>query len=363
MLPEALYKKIIKAEQLNEHEALILWNNVSLAEIIHLANELRFEIHPHKNVTWLIDRNVNITNVCFSQCSFCNFCVRANHPDAYVLTMDDYRKKINELFLLGGRQLLLQGGMNPNLGLNFYTELFSKLKSEFPEIKLHALGPPEVHWLAKKENLSYYQVLSKLREAGLDSLPGAGAEILTETVREIVSPAKASAQEWLDVMSAAHQMGIVTSATMMFGFIETVENRIEHLIKIRELQNLKPAESKGFIAFIPWPFQRLNTKLISEYPELPEVFGAEYLKMVAFSRIMLPNIPHIGASWLTVGKDVAKMALHAGADDLGSVMIEENVVSAAGAHYQITPEEMQNLISSAGFNPVKRDQNYRPVND
>jgi len=359
MLSADIRSKITSKIPLDKFEALQLWETATLAELMQLADAIRNQIHPNKKVSWLIDRNVNLTNVCFAQCLFCNFCVKKQDKNAYVLSLDEYRLKIRELFDLGGNQLLLQGGMNPALDLNYYTDLFSSLKREFPQLKLHALGPPEVHWLSTQAKLPIREVLIRLMDAGLDSLPGAGAEILSDRVRELVSPGKATAAEWLDVMREAHKLGIVTSATMMFGFIESITERIEHLLAIRKLQDEKPPDVPGFLAFIPWPYQRSNTKLYEKHPDMPQIYGAEYIKMIAFSRILLNNIPNIGASWLTVGQDIGALALHAGANDLGSVMIEENVVSKAGANYQLSPDSMQKLIRNAGFEPFQRDQTYQ----
>lgn len=361
MIKDKLRNKALNLENLNSTEALELWAGGSLSELIDLASEIRQIIHPENTVSWIIDRNVNITNICYSQCLFCNFCVKKKDPSAYVLTMNEYREKIKDLFSKGGRQLLLQGGMNPELDLNFYTDLFSTLKSEFPELKLHALGPPEIVWLSRKSGKSYQEVLKKLINAGLDSLPGAGAEILSDRVRKIVSPGKAKSQEWLDVMHEAHKLGLTTTATMMFGFLESTKEKIEHLLKIRDLQDKKPNGSTGFIAFIPWPYQRESTKLIEMYPYTPTVYSAEYLKLLAFSRILLPNIKNIQASWLTVGQDTASIGLNAGANDLGSIMIEEHVVSSAGANYKLNAKEMQKLIKDSGFIPFQRDQEYKPV--
>jgi cyclic dehypoxanthinyl futalosine synthase len=309
----------------------------------------------------MIDRNVNITNICFSQCSFCNFCRKKGESDAYITTTEDYIKKIDELYSLGGDQLLLQGGMNPELGLSYYSELFTKLKKLYPSVKLHALGPPEVVYLAKKERLSYSDVISRLIEAGLDSLPGAGAEILSDRVRKIVSPAKATTDEWIEVMRTAHKLNLPTSATMMYGHIETTEERIGHLIRIRDLQDEKQKDHYGFITFIPWPFQDEGTILREKHRIKSRYTGPDYIRIIAVSRIILNNIRHIQASLLTVGKDIAMMSLHAGADDLGSIMIEENVVSAAGAKNRFDAKEIQSIIKEAGFIPVRRNQKYEPV--
>lgn len=353
-----LFSDIQKGKRISKEEALKLWSNTDLPDLINLANEIKKDKHPENKVSWIIDRNVNITNICFSHCLFCNFCVKKNDPSSYVLSMDDYRLKINELFKIGGKQLLLQGGMNPELDLDYYVSLFKNLKSEFPELKLHAFGPPEIVWLSKQSGKTYSAVLESLIKAGLDSLPGAGAEILSERVRKIVSPGKASVNEWLDVMHEAHKLNLTTSATMMFGFLESAKERIEHLFHIRDLQDKKPENAKGFIAFIPWPYQRENTELIRKYPDTPRLYAAEYVKMIALSRILLPNIDNIQASWLTVGKDAAALSLNAGANDLGSIMIEEHVVSAAGANYKLNSGDMQKLIKDSGFTPVLRDQEY-----
>ncbi|MDA3909859.1 MAG: dehypoxanthine futalosine cyclase [Bacteroidales bacterium] len=359
MVSDDIRKKINSNIPLDKFEALQLWKTASFAELMQLADNVRNRFHPNKKVSWLIDRNVNLTNVCFSQCLFCNFCVKKQNENAYILSLEDYREKIRVLFELGGDQLLLQGGMNPALNLDYYINLFSSLKREFPQLKLHALGPPEVHWLSVRAKLPIREVLIRLVDAGLDSLPGAGAEILSDRVRKIVSPGKATSKQWLDVMREAHQLGLVTSATMMFGFIESITERIEHLLEIRKLQDEKPDGSPGFLAFIPWPYQRTDTNLFEKYPDMPRIYGIEYIKMIAFSRILLNNITNIGASWLTVGQDIGALALHAGANDLGSVMIEENVVSKAGANYQLSPDSMQKLIRDAGFEPFQRNQNYQ----
>lgn len=361
MISDRLYLKALGSEPITEDEGVALYEEAPLEELIYIGNQLR-QIHvPGNNVGWMIDRNVNITNICFSQCSFCNFCRTKTSPDAYVTGMDDYVRKIEEMKVLGGDQLLLQGGMNPALGLDFYITLFRDLKNLYPDVKLHALGPPEVVFLSKKENLPYSVVLSKLSEAGLDSLPGAGAEILSDRVRKIVSPAKASVEEWLGVMREAHRINLPTSATMMYGHIETTRERIAHLVKLRELQDEKEAGHYGFITFIPWPFQDAGTHLKVNSGVKSSYNGADYIRLIAVSRIVLNNISNIQASLLTVGKDIAMLSLFAGANDLGSIMIEENVVSAAGAGYRFNAGEMQSIIRESGFVPVRRNQKYEPL--
>ena len=353
-----LYKKALNKEFLSEDEGLLLYEEAPTEELISLGSGLRKKIVPGNEVSWLIDRNVNITNICYSQCKFCNFYRKPNSEDAYITSLAEYKKKIDELFSFGGDQILLQGGLHPKLGLEFYTQLFTDLKNMFPKLKLHALGPPEVVHIAKMEKMSYHEVLLELIKAGLDSLPGAGAEILCDRVRKIVSPAKASTKEWLNVMREAHKLNLPTSATMMFGHVETKRERISHLIKIREVQAEKPLGSHGFIAFIPWPFQDLGTKLQSQMGIHNNISPEEYIRMIAISRILLPNIENIQASWLTVGKDTAQICLHSGANDFGSIMIEENVVSSAGAEYKFDADGIKKAIMEAGFTPQLRNQKY-----
>ena len=351
-----LTAKAYRGEFLTNEEAIFLYLNASDGELMDTAHQIRLRLHPEPSVGWIIDRNVNITNICISFCKFCNFCRRSQDEDSYVTTMEQYREKISELFRLGGRQLLLQGGMHPDLGLDFYTVLFRSLKNEFPELKLHALGPPEIVHLAKMEKTDFYTVLTELRKAGLDSLPGAGAEILVDRVRKIVSKAKCGTEDWLEVMRVAHRMNLPTSATMMFGHIETLVERVEHLFRIRDLQAEKPEGSRGFLNFVPWPFMDEGTVLRDEMGIRNTADIRQYIRLLALSRILLPNISHIQASWLTVGKTAGQICLHAGADDFGSVMIEENVVSAAGARNKMDSQGMEEAIREAGFIPRLRNQ-------
>jgi len=359
-LPE-LYQKALNLQFLSVDEGLYLYRYSPLAELMQLGANLR-QIHvPGNTASWQIDRNVNYTNVCISHCRFCNFCRSKGSPDAYITADEEYDIKIRELFDIGGNQLLLQGGMHPELGLSFYTGLFRRLKNRYPALKLHALGPPEVHCISEKEGLNYRETLQALVDAGLDSLPGAGAEILSDRVRKIVSPAKCTDRQWLDVMREAHAINLPTSATMMFGHVETERERIEHLALIRDLQAQKPEGAYGFLAFIPWPFQSAGTALERKENIHCHIRSQDYIRMIAISRAMLPNIPHIQASWLTVGIQTGLLALYAGADDLGSVMMEENVVSAAGATHIMDVAGMQEAIRKAGFTPVLRDQKYKKV--
>jgi cyclic dehypoxanthinyl futalosine synthase len=353
-----LLERALNFDFLSQEEGVYLYHNAGTAELAFVANELRKKQVPSGKVTWQIDRNVNTTNVCIANCKFCNFFRRPGHPDSYITDIETYKQKIEETFRLGGDQLLLQGGHHPDLGLKFYADLFSKLKELYPDLKLHALGPPEIAHVAKLEGVSHTEVLSALKAAGMDSLPGAGAEILNDRVRRLISKGKCGGQEWLDVMRAAHKLDITTSATMMFGHVETIEERFEHLVWIREVQSEKPADAKGFLAFIPWPFQDDGTLLKRLRGITNNVSGDEYIRMLALSRIMLPNINNIQASWLTVGKAVAQICLHSGANDFGSIMIEENVVSAAGAPHRFTAKGIQDAIMEAGFVPQLRGQQY-----
>ncbi len=353
-----LYNKAFQFEWLSVEEGIFLFENAPLAELMYVANALRKKQVPHGKVTWQIDRNVNTTNVCIANCKFCNFYRVPGHPDTYITDMPTYRKKIEETIRWGGDQLLLQGGHHPELGLSFYVDLFREIKSLYPQIKLHALGPPEVAHITKLEKSNHTAVLRALQDAGLDSLPGAGAEILNDRVRRLVSKGKCGAQEWLDVMRAAHRLNIPTSATMMFGHVETIEERFQHLADIRQVQHEKPDGHHGFLAFIPWTFQDVGTLLAKIRRAKNDTTAAEYIRMIALSRIMLPNIVNIQASWLTVGKQVAQTCLYAGANDFGSIMLEENVVSAAGAPYRFTYKSIQDAIREAGFEPQLRTQKY-----
>src|SRR5688572_29605293 len=353
-----LYTRALNFEFLTVEEGVYLFENAALTELMFVADELRKKQVPHGKVTWQIDRNVNTTNVCIANCKFCNFYRIPGHADAYITDIDTYKKKIEETIKYGGDQLLLQGGHHPGLGLSFYTNLFRELKSLYPNIKLHTLGPPEVAHITKLEKSTHREVLMALKEAGMDSLPGAGAEILTDRVRRLISKGKCGAQEWLDIMHEAHKLNITTSATMMFGHVETLMERFEHLVKIREVQSRKPENAKGFLAFIPWTFQDVDTLLAKIRGVHNLTTPDEYIRMIAMSRIMLPNIKNIQASWLTVGKQVAQLCLHAGANDFGSIMLEENVVSAAGAPHRFTYKSIQQAIREAGFEPQLRNQQY-----
>ncbi len=353
-----LLQRALNFEFLSAEEGVFLFQNAATPDLMYVGNAMRKKHVPGGKVTWIIDRNSNTTNVCIANCKFCNFYRRPGHEEAYITTIEEYKKKIEETFDYGGEQLLLQGGHHPDLGLSYYVDLFKELKSLYSRLKLHALGPPEIAHITKLEGSTHIEVLSALKEAGLDSLPGAGAEILADRVRRLISKGKCGRQEWLDVMRAAHQIGLTTSATMMFGHIETDMERMEHFVDIRQVQSEKPQDAKGFLAFIPWPFQDEDTILKKLKRARNTVTGDEYVRMIAMSRIMLPNIINIQASWLTVGKKIGQICLHSGANDFGSIMIEENVVSAAGAAFRFTADGIQEAISEAGFTPQLRNQEY-----
>lgn len=360
-----------------------LYREVPLEELSGMADAERYRHVPERRVSYQIDRNVNYTNVCISACKFCNFHCRPDQPEkAYTLDFEDYLPKIAEMKALGGDQLLLQGGLHPKYGIDWYETLFRRLKEAEPSLKLNALGPPEIAHIARVSKLSYHDVLVRLRAAGLDTLPGAGAEILVDRVRKFLSPAKPTAQQWLDVMGEAHRLGMSTTATMVYGHIETLEERIDHLLALRALQDRRPAGTPGFRAFICWPMQLTGTELLrlADAGRLPAGItlpgepawqadpscrwrpDEEFLRTVAIARLVLDNVDHIQASWLTVGLDTGARALHAGADDMGSIMIEENVVSAAGARHLLQEGEhtLRTAIEAAGFTPWLRDQCYQP---
>ena len=354
-----IFRKAHNGEPLTQEEAWRLYSEAPLAELAAQADMLRQKMVPDPSVvTWQIDRNVNTTNVCTSGCLFCNFHCKPHQTDKhFITTIDEYCSKIDRLYELGGNQLLLQGGMHPKLGIEFYEQLFRELKHRYPTLRLHALGAPEVAHIAKISGLTTQTTLERLVAAGLDSLPGAGAEILVPRVRKIISPAKPSVEQWLEVMHQAHMMNLPTSATMMYGHIETPQERVEHLIRIRDLQAQVPAGNHGFIAFIPWIFCSTGTRLESQ-GVISHFSPLEYIRIIATARLVLNNIRNIQASWLTVGKKTAQLALHSGANDFGSIMIEENVVSSAGANNHFDAEGIQKAIREAGFVPKLRDQLY-----
>jgi len=323
-------------------------------ELGRAADRVRWKLHPDPVVSYLIDRNINYTNVCVARCKFCNFYRRPGDSEGYTLSREQIFRKVEETIALGGTGILMQGGMNPELKIDYYEDLLHALKSRY-SIHLHCFSPPEIVVLAKLSKLSLEETIQRLKQAGLDSIPGGGAEILSDRMRKQISPGKCSSREWLEVMETAHRQGLKTSATMMFGAGESDEEIIEHLDRIRSLQD----RTGGFVAFIPWNVQLKDTELEGEIRKT--VSPVEYLKVLSLSRIFLDNIPHIQVSWLTQGLTVGQIALFYGANDVGSIMIEENVVSSAGARHRATRGELIELIQQAGFTPVERDSVFRPI--
>lgn len=342
-------QKLESATPLDRTEALWLLTEADLLELGRLADNLRRQVHPARQVSFVIDRNVNYTNVCTTQCKFCAFYRDETDPQAYVLSYTDIFTKVRELVEHGGTQLLMQGGLHPDLKLEWFEELFRHLSHRFPSVQIHSLSPAEIVHIAKLSNVSMTECLRRLHLAGLQSLPGGGAEILVDNVRREISPNKIGWQEWADVMRAAHDLGMPTTATMMFGAGEKPEDIVEHLFRVRELQD----EKGGFTAFIPWSYQPGNTALGGE-----QASGVEYLKVLALSRLILDNVTNIQASWVTQGARMAQIALYFGANDLGGTMLEENVVAAAGVDFRMTQDEIIELARSAGFKPARRTTTY-----
>jgi cyclic dehypoxanthinyl futalosine synthase len=315
------------------------------------AGAVRDRFNDPEVATYNVDRNINYTNVCVYKCRFCAFYRAPGDPEGYLLPFEEIGRKIEETLALHGTGILMQGGVHPDLPLSYYEELLGNIRTHYPEIHIHAFSPPEVKFIARKERMSFYDVIARLKAAGLQSIPGGGAEILSdETRKRVLAHPKCSADEWLDVMRQAHANGLRTSATMMYGMGEPLAARVEHLQRVRDLQD----ETGGFTAFISWTFQREHTAM----PEEPEVTADEYLRTLAVSRLFLDNVTHLQASWVTQGKKIGQAALQFGADDMGSIMIEENVVSAAGTSYQMSQREMERLISSAGYVPRQRTNLY-----
>lgn len=352
-------------QRLSEEDAVSLFNGAPLGLLMEAADRVRNQKAPQGKVSWQIDRNINICNTCISGCKFCAFHTglypMEGRPDAFTTEMHEYETKISELLQKGGDQVLLQGGLHPHYGIEFYEDLFRQLKQKFPSVKLHALGPPEIAHIARLSKMTLEEVLIRLRAAGLESLPGAGAEILSDRVRQRLSPGKPGVQAWVEVMLTAHRLGMLTSATMMFGHIETIAERMAHLGVIRSIQDRKPEGTPGFMSFILWPVS-LDAKLKEQkvFANVEPVSAASYVRMLAISRLFLDNVPNLQASWLTVGKEVAQVCLHAGANDLGSIMIEENVLASAGGSHRMDADGMQACIREAGFEPWLRDQAFQP---
>jgi cyclic dehypoxanthinyl futalosine synthase len=349
---DEIAKKVEAGERLTREESVALLRDGDFLELGRLADLVRWRKHPDPVVTYIIDRNINYTNVCTAQCAFCAFYRDMPSKEGYVLTKQQLAQKIEETIALGGRQILLQGGLHPDLGIEFYEGLFRWMKQEYP-IWIHGLSPAEVQHVARVSRLSLEETLRRLVAAGLDSIPGGGAEILSDRVRRIIGIAKGSTAEWLEVMEKAHGLGMKTTATMMFGHVETLEDRIEHLSRLRELQD----RTRGFTAFICWTFQAEHTRL-----KVAPVGSHEYLRMQALARIFLDNFDNVQSSWVTQGPQIGQIALKFGANDFGSVMMEENVVSQAGATFRINEETMRRLICELGYEPHRRNNWYQLLN-
>ncbi len=338
-------------KRLTPDDALKLLEEGDLIDLGRAADAVRREKHPDGVATFIIDRNINYTNICRNRCRFCAFYREPDDAEAYVLDQSTIEEKIAQMIELGGTQVMLQGGINPDLRLDYFVRMFSSIKSGF-DVRIHSLSPPEVAYIAESEGISIREALKKLKAAGLDSLPGGGAEILVDSVRSTVSPHKVSSDIWLNVMEEAHAIGLKGTATMMLGTVETTADRVQHLERIRDLQD----RTGGFMSFIPWTYQPGNTELGGN-----SMSSLEYLKMLAVSRLFLDNIDNVQGSWVTQGKDVGQVCLSFGANDLGSVMIEENVVRATGVSYKMSVDEMVRMINSAGLIPVQRDTEFNHI--
>jgi cyclic dehypoxanthinyl futalosine synthase len=352
-----ILERVLDGERLKDDDALALLESRDLVAVGRVANGVRNRKHDPSRITFIVDRNLNYTNVCVTDCDFCAFYRSPGDTrEAYVLPKPVIFKKIEETLAIGGTGLLMQGGHHPDLGIDYYVDLFSSIKARYP-IHLHALSPPEVQHIARRSKLTVPETLARLRDAGLDSLPGGGGEILVDRVRTIIAPKKTTSDEWLGVMRDAHRLGMSTTATMMYGHVETVPERVEHMRRIRELQD----QTGGFRAFISWTFQDDGNRLGPLVPRDTMPTSFDYLLTQAVSRIYLDNVPHIQSSWVTQGMKIGQVALGFGADDMGSVMMEENVVSAAGTTHRTSIDELVHLIRSLGKTPVQRDTLYREV--
>jgi cyclic dehypoxanthinyl futalosine synthase len=349
---DAAYDRAASGERLSAEDAVLLLREGDLLTLGSLAKAVRERLHPGRVVTYVVDRNVNYSNVCVTYCSFCAFYRPPGHAEGYVQSYEQVEARVAELADLGGRQVLLQGGHHPDLPFSYYEGLLRRLRERFPDVNVHGFSPPEIHHFSQTYGMTVAEVIRRLVEAGLGSIPGGGGEILVERVRRVIAPLKASTDEWLGVMREAHAQGLVSSSTMMYGHVETLEERVEHLARLRDLQD----ETGGFTAFICWPFQRPHTNLARK---VERTSGAhDYLRTLAVSRLFLDNFAHLQSSWVTQGPKVGQMALEFGADDMGGTMMEENVVSAAGTTFRLSPERMEALIADAGYEPRRRTTFY-----
>jgi cyclic dehypoxanthinyl futalosine synthase len=352
-----ILEKALDGERISPEEAVRLFETTDMLLLGNIASRISRKKLKERVVTYIVDRNINYTNICITDCAFCAFYRKEDDEEAYVHPFETIAGKIEETIALGGRQILLQGGHNINLKIDYFEDLFRRIKERF-DIHLHALSPPEIVHTAKISKLAIVDTLNRLNDAGLDSIPGGGAEILVDRVRQKISPHKCSTREWLDVMDCAHSMNIPTTATMMFGHVETVEDRVEHLRRIRDQQD----KTMGFTAFIPWPFQPGRTELGLDHDISSQVTGLDYLKTLAISRIFLDNFDNLQSSWVTQGPKVGQMALYYGANDMGSTMLEENVVRAAGTVHCLNEEDIRRIITDSGFKPQRRNMRYERVN-
>ena len=352
-----IFEKALNGERISPEEAVRLFETTDMLLLGNIASRISRKKLKERVVTYIVDRNINYTNICITDCAFCAFYRKEDDEEAYVHPFETIAGKIEETIALGGRQILLQGGHNINLKIDYFEDLFRRIKERF-DIHLHALSPPEIVHTAKISKLTIVDTLNRLNDAGLDSIPGGGAEILVDRVRQKISPHKCSTREWLDVMDCAHGMNIPTTATMMFGHVETVEDRVEHLRRIRDQQD----KTMGFTAFIPWPFQPGRTELGLDHDISSQVTGLDYLKTLAISRIFLDNFDNLQSSWVTQGPKVGQMALYYGANDMGSTMLEENVVRAAGTVHCLNEEDIRRIITDSGFKPQRRNMRYERVN-
>ncbi len=352
---QPILDKVLDGGRMTAEDCTTLLESYDIAKIGAAADEIRMRKNNPEIVTYIIDRNINYTNVCNVVCTFCAFYRRPGKPDTYVHSFEEICARIDETIALGGTGVLMQGGLHPDFNIEWYEDLLSRLHELYPNFQLHCFSPPEIHNISLISKLDYETIMQRLKNAGLNSLPGGGGEILDDEVRKRVST-KCTTQEWLDVMKAAHRVGLKTTGTMMFGIGDKIEHRVRHLQRIRDVQD----ETGGFTAFIPWTFQRENTALGRKITEEPT--GIDYLKMLSVSRLFFDNIQHIQSSWLTQGLRLGQTALRFGADDMGSIMIEENVVSAAGADTEANEKELRYQISEAGFRPQQRDILYNYVN-
>ncbi|WP_088226715.1 cyclic dehypoxanthinyl futalosine synthase [Desulfosporosinus sp. FKB] len=343
-----IIEKRIAGERLSLSDGVRLLQDADLLSLGQGADLIRKQMHPDKVVTFVIDRNINYTNICSCQCKFCAYYCKPGDPKGFILSRDDLHAKIEETVAVGGTQLLIQGGLHPDLGLEYFEEMLRDIKAHF-NIHIHSFSPPEIWDLAEKSKLSLEEVIARLKNAGLDSIPGGGAEILEDRVRHLISPNKIKWQQWMEVMTKAHRLGMKSTATMMFGHVETFEERILHMIHVREAQD----QTNGFTAFIPWSFAPSNTELGGEGST-----GVEYLRTLAVARLMLDNVPNIQASWVTQGAKMAQVALRFGANDFGSTMLEENVVRAAGVQTRVPLQEIVRCIEDAGYQAIQRNTYY-----